>query len=715
MKSNICFLLTSLLLIINTTDILAGGPVTYYPYGYKMYRVYDAKAAKQPDQITENCRMWQKLTSSEIPLSDIKQVVYKYTLDQMNSLMSVNSTNAFASWIKDTNDTEIYDFLILAKICEKTRGEMLDPWYYPSQNDGLHLTLSEIEQEAKAYDGKRLKDRYVLQAVRAMFSAQKYQEITEYWCQVEPLLPRGVIKEMISGYVLGAYARVDNIDEAMDYFIKAGDLNSIIYCLSHKGEITDIISKLECINKYAPYSHQIPEILQDLIGGIEPWGRKDRSYTYRRDTSLVYGYDKELLEDLYSLASKMIKNPSSDKALWHYTAAFLADLDAKPDQGWIHIQQASQYPASEYLKESIRVMRMYMDAKVSPYDAAYESRLYSDLQWLDGKIRSDMTEHVRGIVGDWDYYMVRNNMSLYYWNDMLRRILLAEICPRMLDRGMDVRALQLANMADNRIFMLCDIVNGKSMNEHRSASSEFNWLDYSSDFFKMMQEVSPTELYDYIKTSQSKKSAFEIFLNDRGYTNPDYLYDVLGTMYIRNADYKNAVKYLSKVSEDYQSRLNTEQYMGRDPFSIERKYIEVQPGYKLNFAREMQNLEESIAKAKDNSIKAMDMIRYATGLNNSYRFCWALTRYSHSWEYHDGNGNPFGDLNKKISDMYNEALSIVENEELAAIAHIKLCQWKTAVSKYPQSYASEYAKVSCDNLCDYSMNWVLTRKNSIFE
>ena len=50
-----------------------------------------------------------------------------------------------------------------------------------------------------------------------------------------------------------------------------------------------------------------------------------------------------------------------------------------------------------------------------------------------------------------------------------------------------------------------------------------------------------------------------------------------------------------------------------------------------------------------------------------------------------------------------------ENEELAAAAHVKLCQWKTAVEKYPQAYASLYTRVSCDNLCDYSLSWVLNR------
>ena len=690
---------------------MACGPDTYYPYGYKMYRVYDAEADQQPDQITENCRLWQQLTSSEIPLSDIRQVVYKYTLDQMNYLRSADSNNAFASWIMEHNDQEIFDFLVLAKKCERTRSEMNDPWYYPSKKDANYLSLGEIEQKAKAYNGKRLKDRYVLQAIRAMFSAKRYQEIVDYWREVESSLPDGVIKNMTCGYVRGAYARLDRLDEALDYFTAEGDLNSIIFCLREKGEIKDFADELECINRYAPDSQQIPSILQNMIEDMEPWGNWDYSYEYRRDTSLVadqrYASDIANFNKLYNLANKMTVHPSSDKAVWHYTAAFLADLDARSVEAWQHIQKASQYQASDYLKASIRVMKMYLDAKVSTYDAAYESRLLADLKWLDGKIKNNIGPEVGEIISGWECYKIRNNISCYYWNDMLRRILLAEICPRMNERGMTSSALGLANMADNRLFMLSDLVDGKTMKEHRSGK-ENNYFDYRGDFFNMMDECEAEDLIAYIKRTESPKSSLDIFLKERGFIDMDYMYDILGTKYIRHTDYSNAIKYLSKVSSIYQKRLNTNAYMGRDPFSIEKKRFEVKPQYKLEFAKEMLRLEQAIDSASDPSLKGMDMIRYATGMHNSYTFCWSLSRYEDSWDRQKKYVED-QEFNSRIEKMYNEALSMIENDELAAIALVKLCQWKTAVQKYPDTYASRYVEVSCDNLCNYSMDWVLNR------
>ena len=202
-----------------------------------MYRVFDKNSVVKQDERKENCILWQKLTSSEIPLEDIESVVYKYTLTQMKDLMFVQDPNAFATWIRTNEDEEIYDFLMLAKICENARGLMNDPWYYPSKNDGTYMSLIEIEAKAKAYKGTRLRDRYALQAVRAMFSAQRYRECIDYWNSIESALPDGLLKEMSRSYLVGAYSRIGQIDVALEYFTDVEDLNSIIFCLRRQGEL----------------------------------------------------------------------------------------------------------------------------------------------------------------------------------------------------------------------------------------------------------------------------------------------------------------------------------------------------------------------------------------------------------------------------------------------------------------------------------------------
>ena len=708
MKSNICFLLISVLLFLNAALTYACGPYEYYPYGYKMYRVFDKNSVVKSDERKENCILWQKLTSSEIPLEDIESVVYKYTLTQMKDLMSVQDPNAFATWIRTNKDEEIYDFLMLAKMCENTRGLMNDPWYYPSKNDGTYMSLIEIEEKSKAYKGTRLSDRYALQAVRAMFSAQRYRECIDYWNNIEDALPDGLLKGMSRSYLVGAYSRIGQIDVALEYFTDVEDLNSIIFCLRRQGKIQDVADELECIAKYAPDSYQIPEILQWVVTGFEPWGSADYTYQERMDTTMVNSIDKGFFDKLYRLSVQMARQPvSKNKAVWCYTAAFLADLEAKPHEAWRYIQMATKCPASEYMKESIKVLEMYLDAKVSVYDSSYESRLFNDLKWLDAKIRSELTEDLRNNITEYCYYYLRSNISFYYWNDMLRRILLAEVCPRMLDKGMETRALQLANMADNLLLNLNNSLEGMSLKEYR-LSDDYNSIDYCSEFFMMMKDsVSIGELITYVNNTQSGQSAtFDNYLNERGFIDKDYFYDIIGTRYLSEMNYEKAVKYLSKISSSYQSRLNTEAYMCRDPFSIPQASLTNHNNYKLTFAEEMLRLEKSIASVKDQSKKAFDLIRYGTGLRNSVTYCWVLTEYrKFGWSCELSLS--VRTILDKVESIYNEALSIVDNDELAAIAYIKLCKWKTAVNKYPDTYAAKYTKMMCDNLCDYRTDWVV--------
>lgn len=707
MKSNICFLLISAVLFLTTTKSYACGPYEYYPYGYKMYRVFDKNSVINADKQKENCILWQKLTSSDIPLEDIEKVVYKYTLAQMKELLSVHDSNAFASWIRAQNDQEIYDFLMLAKICEKTRGLINDPWYYPSKNDGTHMSLMEIEEKAKAYNGTRLKDRYALQAVRAMFSSQRYQECVDYWNEIEDTLPIGLIKEMTRSYIIGAYSRIGKFDDALKNFTDIEDLYSIIFCLRDEGKITDVADELECIAKYAPDSYKIPEILQWVVTGFEPWGSSGFTYRRRMNSTMVSSIDRELFDKVYRLSIMMSRQPASkNKAVWCYTAAFLADMDAKPYEAWRYIKQAAQCPASEYMKESIRIMQIYLDAKVSIYDSAYESMLFNDLKWLEGKIKSNITENVIETTGEIYGNYLRTNTSYFYWNDMLRRILLAEVCPRMLERGMAVRALQLANMADNMLLNLNDFMGGKSLKEYRM-SNEYNSIDYCSEFFMMMKDsVSINDLISYVKCAQLGNTQFDKFLNERGFIDSDYFYDVIGTRYLCELNYGDAVRYLSEVSPSYQSRLNTEAYMNRDPFSIPMTSLANYENYKLRFAKEMLRLEKSIASATDQSKKAFDLIRYGTGMRNSFTYCWILTEYrKFGWSY---ELSPYANsVLDRVESIYNEALNIVDNDELAAIACVQLCKWKTAVDMYPNTYAAKYTKMMCDNLCDYSTNWVV--------
>ena len=137
----------------------------------------------------ENLLLWQALTSDRIPLADIDEAVYHDSLNEFYDHLGFSpekTDNLFYIYLSNTNDSEITDFLGTAKNLEEQWRNTRSPWYYPSSRDAGDNadddgSFSEIIEQCKAYDGTRLRDRYALQAARALFASRRYPACIEFY------------------------------------------------------------------------------------------------------------------------------------------------------------------------------------------------------------------------------------------------------------------------------------------------------------------------------------------------------------------------------------------------------------------------------------------------------------------------------------------------------------------------------------------------------
>ena len=84
----------------------------------------------------ENLRQWQALTSERIPLSDIDDVVYRTSAEEFTAWknsIDADATNAFYVYLRNTRDSEIADFLCIAKQIDAEWSKTRTPWYYPRE------------------------------------------------------------------------------------------------------------------------------------------------------------------------------------------------------------------------------------------------------------------------------------------------------------------------------------------------------------------------------------------------------------------------------------------------------------------------------------------------------------------------------------------------------------------------------------------------------
>lgn len=734
MKS-IKYLLISLLALCGANEVYACWGPWFTPGGYYMYRVKNSQL-EPPIEVEgyypgsgRNCKEWQLMTSIDIPLEDIYHVVYKMTLDEFERVYDSKEANGnkFIEWITQ-KDTSILDFMLLAKTNEYIRLKRNSRWYYPTMKIGARMTIEEIAEKALTVNESKLRDRYLLQAIRALFSLGRYEECINLWnSEIVHYPEENLMRQLIHPYIAGAEFHVKRSEKAITYFAELGDVGSMLFCAGRAGETLSTIDALALVCEYAPNSRYIEGTLQSFVRELEPLGG-----FYWEDK-----YEESFeVKKLYDLCLKMAKSGRSDNTgMWYYTAAFLADLKGNVSNASYLIGLAENSKGTDFIDESIKVFRMYIDAKTLPYNSSYENKLFSQLKWLDSKIVNGITDEVRKETARG--YKLFNCESYYYWNDMMRRILLAEICPRMIKAGKTTRALQLANMADNRLLgivnkqELYDWVKVKDDYEYKVAeiytmsgyrySKNFNCHDYSNSFFEMIDSLGVNTAIKYVQNVRKPISEFDRYLNARGYIGSDYLNDIVGTQCLRNMRYKEAVEYLGAVGKAYKNHLNV--YIEYAPFSIKMKRIKLKSEFRYDFACKMYSLEQSIDLTSEPNRKAQLLIEYATGLRNSFDLCWGLTQYyrgtsywgqvceKRNWEKDEYTQT----ARSKAKQLIQLACDIVTNDEVAAEINYALCNYKTVADKYPKTKKGKLVIGQCDNLYDHHAESFLSRPTKIYD
>ncbi len=715
MKSNLFFVWISMALFFMPRVVSACVFPYYPPASYLTYRVEDEKQLSDAEQ---NCRLWQQLTDGNIPLEDIRKVIYEWECEDVEYLLEnlgeLNcyflKDNRFADWLFLHNDREAVECIGLAKQCEELRNvRHKDPWYYSCESDSLHLSLSRLAERAQAYAGERLKDRYTLQAVRALFSLQRYEDCIRLWKARQDFLPDGWVKKMTMPYIAGCYYRINQVDRAISMYMACGDVNSLSHCLKEKMQGMDQVERMRLIRSYdTRYTDFFPTV-SGMIGEVEKeesfWVSSFNSGGRAEQNGIYVDSLWVPLTGLYDFSLELANDGRTvNRGAWYYTAAYLADKLRRPAAALQHIRQAGLQKNSDGIQEYIQVLDIYLAAKYAPNIRNHEARLKQDLKKMEALIGKHLTPDVIEVAESDGHYKMVGGYSFYYWNDMLRKLLLSVVVPRYLTEGDGVRAIQMTNVADNLLYR--KIREKKEtdcwMDVLRKSSRLENPYDYRNHLFDLLDTIDVRHVVAYVDRLQHVQSEFDHYLNSRGYSEPVYFHDIIGTKYLFRSEYAKAVVYLEKVPLAFQFTLNTfkEDCMKRNPFQPETNLTD-RSDYKLNFAREMETLHRQIHGSTDVNRVAQAQIRYAIGLRNSFESCWALTQYKKSCYDNERIAQKKKSVQMEYDWLVDEALSMFTDSESAARAYWWLGYYKKVVRDYPNTGIAEFARTHCDNLRDY--------------
>lgn len=708
MKSKIfSLLLISICLLTGHSQVFACGPFNPIIPTPDFFKIGVAKKMSDYGK-EENILLWQGITSDRIPSKDIEQAVYRDSYDtylDYTGYEPQKTDNRFYLYLNNSGDTEVWEFLRTAKLIERQWHEMKSPWYYPQkkgEHDESDIFRSTIDH-CKKYDGSRLRDRYAFQVVRALFASRQFEECIEYYDSVFPSFPDGnLMKRMAKRYVAGCWSRLDEKDRANRMFAEAGDIWSLAE-----------VDPVEFMVEHNPNAPQIMEYIRACetdtvrLGKRVPLARRmsdAKGVTNKGDWSFLLAYYYKEYADDYQRAAEYIRRSLTQKF------------------------------STDDLKDLAHVYKMKIDAY-----SDNRATLLSDLKWLEQK---------------WDLLSGDENE----WVRRTRNMIYVDWIPQLWKRKDYSTAILFAAYADNitpsqtwqetgesvAYYVYdspCVVLSVQSM---RESQKYFNREDYGNLSFQMMGSLSSSELIRVHRQMFSDKALNKYLRKDIRKDN-DYYYELIGTLALREENYAKAISYLSKVSRDYQKRMNIfkeSDYLARDPFNpyptrsreiseyweIETRVSQKSSGNKidakLNFARKMLDYKRKAATGKTVDERAWAQMMYAIGLRNSFEECWALTQYwrggctgifspdLYYWNdtFAEKNYNFLYDYEKTGGQKHTEevyqqsikdAFASFETDEMRARAEYLFNNLVTVVRKYPKTTTGQFVMCTCDNWKDW--------------
>lgn len=686
-----------LMTLIAMTVSSAAYPCAHFCYTKDYIRLFrvSEEAPDQDKTMRENLRLWRQETSADIPLADIKEIVYgPFSAETWKESMVADTirSNKFYSWIRSHKATDVQEFLTIAKRVERLRAERCSPWYYPAHKSsaGNNDTFASLIECCSAHKDGRLKARYGLQLIRLLHASCLYEEcLTEFHKWFDDVPDNHLMKRMAMDYVAGAWTRLGDVDKANKYFAMKGDVNSLnrVDALTYMAEVN-------------PSGYPM-KVLENHLGNFET----------------IDNYsDEHVKTRILPIVSKVVKESKAKNiGEWEYLMAYLQgeyNEDYEEANKYIHSALAHGLP-TQTGRDYARAYKMAIDGARGNTDS-----LLSDLKWIEEKVRN---EDYNLEIGDWYGIMVAIVYS--YWFSYLT------------EHDQLSMAMLLGNYAEH-LYIYSEIERDRkdSLSAQEKAqmrqSRDERSIDFNGIVYEFMMTRRAHELINY-KHFLNSNSKLIAYLRDEGRNDDDYLNEMIGTLYLQECNYAEAIEWLSKVSPDYQYTLNTykDGFLARNPFAFTKEggpVLKDKENIKLNFAKEMYSIERQMRFADDRNERAVAKVKYTLGRYASFSTCWALTAYQKGFLYKPHRFYPDIAINKgkpregyccittveprwerealeesRMHDEIEKILSGHYDKETEAEIHYLLGNLKTVAKRYPDTSIGQFLSEHCDHWKDW--------------
>lgn len=544
-----------------------------------------------------------------------------------------NYTGTDAAWFdaddvrraaKEKNDalmTSYVNQLVRYQDCASQTRQ--DRWEYPTkaQLAKRKRTLEDIRLYAQQKLKTRLRSQHALLFMRCNMMLGRHQENISFWQQSASKYIETVYRDMMRNIYAGALLKTGRRDEALAIFAEQGDTESLYTYFYKKRTLPDIRSEY----LRDPNAPTLPFLLQDFANNAqEVIDQQQNSWNI---PGMLYYHELKEAEcrTMIDFAHQVvIEGYTSQPALWKSLEAWLEFLFGNRSRALAAIREATTLAGQPRTLDNARALQLYITAATLPVASSLDNFLATELAWLNTKASEE-----------------RGSEQWYgnHYTEVFDRLVFQQLVPRYDQAGRTAEATAFLAVYD------------ELPKAHSRATvtpdNDNKWNDdYNGSFFCRLDTMPVRQLEKYAAFIEKKPTTkLERWLTAHLRHDNTYMHELMGTKYLRLAQWQQAISHLEQVPLTFINQQNIapfmaqrtytkERWMGRQLIAEERQQpgtAVTQENQKLVFAREMLQLENgrSVLAADQRWQRDFDLAtRYfqASYLGDA----WYLTRYGHS-------------------------------------------------------------------------------------
>ena len=663
------FIIATIISLVPLADAVACAPERPTHNAY-MFSVFRRERMLSP--FAEDMNNWWKAYADDLKSRETEY--YRWNADTIRAIATRKG------------DKEMLEYMRwLDAYLKVSDGVSMDSWDYPTKEElaARDSTLHAMLAAAQAYKGRRMREQFALLTMRANMLLGRDKANMLYWTATASKLPRGVWRDVCRNIYARAMLNSGLRRAACEIYAEQGDMRSISWCMRGYRNLAGI----KKVYADDPDAYTLLYLVQDFVNGLQETfdsyiqGRPDLDWVKDKGAQPVLTADAEAF---VSFADDVLKEKkTSSPCLWQSAAAMVEYLLGDYEEALRRANAAVGMKGSRRMKDNARCIRLLAQATVAPLGGETSEWMTGEFRWLDGKIEDE-----RGNSQDYDNH----------YTDVKERIAYRVLAQRYHAAGLHNVENALYGMMEENKFEYLSQLYDKDM--HMSWPDGYvSNLNYSAwnEYFEMLFQTPADSLASYYTyLTSAKTDVFEHYVAQQVYSNKDYYNDLIGTRYIAEGRFADALTWLERVPLEYLEKQNISWYMANRAYTVPRWFVRQLPNdpetdgpgkaspkenLKVRYCKDMLQLQSEYNLAPEGEQKDIRAYELATRYYQAscYGDCWFLTHYGKSVldSTHDGELDFARKARELLAECKTSSNLKIQYEALYALAYTDTDLWCT--------------------------------------